>query len=565
MLGYDLAVLARPDGERRMANVRKLMRMARSFEEAEGRDLRGFLDHLDDRAAAAEGEAAVAAEGREVVRIMTVHAAKGLEFPVVAFADLGRRLLDGAFPPVLRVGRSEPGGLVLDEIEAEEEEAAAAAQRVGVRMARLGAKRRPIYDYQRLQDEADEEGEREGLRLAHVAVTRAARHLILSGRVVPSALKKGDVKHGTPVLERLLGAWGIELPAADDEEPDTEGGIDESEIEIAAPEPRPGLEAEPFEPARLAIRIARPGPAWAAAVRREVPVPPGPAERAIETPLLGAIESEPPAAAPAHLSYTAISEYERCGLRFYLERVLGLPRDDLFPGSGASEGAVQLGNAVHELLERSGGAGWAAPDPERVVEALRRNGCGAGPPQVEEIGALLGAWLEGPTLAALRGEEAAVRPELPFGLAVGGTVVRGAIDLIAERSGKPPLVVDYKTNRLDATTPEQIVASEYEPQRDIYALAAAAGTGAETVETAYAFLRSDEPPVTKAYDGAELERARERIESLVARVRGGEFHATEPGERVCTACPGRLRLCPRWKRDDDGELVPAPGDDARTA
>ena len=42
--GYDLAVLARSGGERRLANLRKLMRLARDYERAEGRDLRGFLD-----------------------------------------------------------------------------------------------------------------------------------------------------------------------------------------------------------------------------------------------------------------------------------------------------------------------------------------------------------------------------------------------------------------------------------------------------------------------------------------------------------------------------------------
>ena len=41
--GYDLAVLARPGGDRRLANLRKLMRLAREYERAEGRDLRGFL------------------------------------------------------------------------------------------------------------------------------------------------------------------------------------------------------------------------------------------------------------------------------------------------------------------------------------------------------------------------------------------------------------------------------------------------------------------------------------------------------------------------------------------
>ena len=42
--GYDLAILARAGGERRLANLRKLMRLAREYEHAEGRDLRGFLD-----------------------------------------------------------------------------------------------------------------------------------------------------------------------------------------------------------------------------------------------------------------------------------------------------------------------------------------------------------------------------------------------------------------------------------------------------------------------------------------------------------------------------------------
>ena len=42
--GYDLAVLARTGGERRLANLRKLMRLARDYERAEGPDLRGFVD-----------------------------------------------------------------------------------------------------------------------------------------------------------------------------------------------------------------------------------------------------------------------------------------------------------------------------------------------------------------------------------------------------------------------------------------------------------------------------------------------------------------------------------------
>ena len=90
--GYDLAILARAGGDRRLANLRKLMRLAREYERAEGRDLRGFLAYAvgQDLAEAREGEAALESEGLDAVRLMTIHRAKGLEFPVVCVADLGR-------------------------------------------------------------------------------------------------------------------------------------------------------------------------------------------------------------------------------------------------------------------------------------------------------------------------------------------------------------------------------------------------------------------------------------------------------------------------------------------
>ena len=75
-----------------MANVRKLMRMAREYEAEEGRDLRGFIDTLAERDAAQprEGEAPLEAEALDAVRLMTIHRAKGLEFPVVCVGDLGK-------------------------------------------------------------------------------------------------------------------------------------------------------------------------------------------------------------------------------------------------------------------------------------------------------------------------------------------------------------------------------------------------------------------------------------------------------------------------------------------
>ncbi len=81
--GYDVCLLASPEGKRRFANVRKLMRMADEFEALEGPDLAGFVDllqsmgDLSDR----EGSAPTLAEGEDVVRVMTSPSGQGAGVP----------------------------------------------------------------------------------------------------------------------------------------------------------------------------------------------------------------------------------------------------------------------------------------------------------------------------------------------------------------------------------------------------------------------------------------------------------------------------------------------------
>ncbi|HLX36192.1 MAG TPA: UvrD-helicase domain-containing protein [Candidatus Binataceae bacterium] len=79
-----------PTGEQALANVMRLMDMARRYEARGGAtSFRGFVDELEERAERDEAsEVPVVEDGTEGVRIMTVHRAKGLEFPVVILADL---------------------------------------------------------------------------------------------------------------------------------------------------------------------------------------------------------------------------------------------------------------------------------------------------------------------------------------------------------------------------------------------------------------------------------------------------------------------------------------------
>jgi ATP-dependent exoDNAse (exonuclease V) beta subunit len=523
--GYDLAVLLRPAGEARFANVRKLMRLAAEFEAREGRDLRGLLDFLTARAESdAEGQAATAAEGHDGVRIMTVHNAKGLEFDVVAVPDLSRSLLAGARPPLLALGREQP-------------------PRVGMQLRRLGSGSVNLYDYGELIEEARERDSEEGLRLFHVAATRARERLILSGVVKPEPGR--ETKASTPVIERLVAALGVERDA-------------DATVAVPPPEPRPGLD-ERFGPSALAVLVNLPSPERArelTATRRDAagarPLGAGP------PPL---VERRPPVVPSRPLSYTAISAYEECPYRFYMERVLGLgsaERESSRAGAGASEAAAEepvvpsareertaQGAAVHALLEWSQANGWQEP----AAELARRHAVAAGlDPEASDPEALLAPvrrWL-GSALAQRIGAAATrVRAEVPILLGVGDTVLRGSIDLLVEREGAPPLVVDYKTDRLDGSTPEQH-AARYDTQRSIYALAVAAALGVPEVEVAYVFLERPEEPASSRLDQAEMEAGRERLEQAIARIGRGEFPVAPVEQRswgLCRGCPALRGLC----------------------
>jgi ATP-dependent helicase/nuclease subunit A len=85
--------LLRPGGNQILANVARVGDLARTFEATGGVSFRGFVEELTAQAEKEEAsEAPVLEEDSDGVRLMTVHGAKGLEFPVVILADLTANL-----------------------------------------------------------------------------------------------------------------------------------------------------------------------------------------------------------------------------------------------------------------------------------------------------------------------------------------------------------------------------------------------------------------------------------------------------------------------------------------
>ena len=143
----------RPAGHQVLANVQRILDLARSFEMRGGLSFRGFVERLDEEAQRpGSGEAPVLEEGAEGVRMMTVHAAKGLEFPVVMPVDLTTN----------PTGRDP--SLYLDARKK------LCAQRL------LGASPWELQEHGDLELERDRA---ESVRLAYVAATRARDLLVV--------------------------------------------------------------------------------------------------------------------------------------------------------------------------------------------------------------------------------------------------------------------------------------------------------------------------------------------------------------------------------------------------
>jgi ATP-dependent exoDNAse (exonuclease V) beta subunit len=509
---YDLAILARWDGHRRFANLRKLARLARAYEALRGADLEGFVRFVRDQDAlgAKELEAVAEEEGAGAVRLLTIHAAKGLEFKVVIVADAGR---DTGGPPSA------------DEI------VALSDGRFGFRMVHpTRGDREPVFDYDEVNEARARQERAERLRLYYVAMTRAIDRLIVSGAIDPGRPSDRETPIGW-VLDRLDA--GAELEAAGAGRPlELVRGDARLLIRVDRFDPEAHREAEPAAPAvvtetgQLALFAELPeGPPPVAPVLPPLPEP-----------------AEPPQHEARRLSYSALALFDRCSYRYWAERVAGMrPRNGGRPAPGDAGGlaATEVGDAVHRLLEHVDLARPAPPAPASLELAVRSWYPTVTDGELARIAAFVDTYC-GSELARRIAALPAARPERPFAFEHDGVLLHGRLDVLW-RDGDRALVLDYKTNALGETDAAEVVEREYRLQRLVYALACLRD-GAEEVEVVYHFLESPAAVVSATFTAGDRPGLEAELSAAISRIRRGVFVPT-PSELACADCPALDLVC----------------------
>jgi hypothetical protein len=265
------------------------------------------------------------------------------------------------------------------------------------------------------------------------------------------------------------------------------------------------------------------------------------------------------AALPPTLSYTSMTLLERCGYRYYLERVLRMPEQ---PAEGGSEtgglDARDRGVLVHRLLEMHDFAAGGAPEDGRVATVAAELGIATSADERAEVSALIDGALRAP-MAARIASSRRLRREHPFafGLGEGAPLVNGVFDLLCDEADGTALLVDYKSDRLaPGTETKALVARDYGVQRLLYALAVLR-EGALVVDVVHWFLERPDEPAVARYTLSERAGLEDQLARRLGALRAQPFAVSaEPHRALCLTCPGRGGLC-SWSEEETMREEPA--------
>lgn len=493
---------ALPGGEHRVAMLQALEDFADEFAAAGRSGVSEFVEHLDSLDAEGLRPASATAMADDVVRIMTVHASKGLEFPIVLMLNCGAQFS--------RRPRGNP-------VRADERMGIGLSFYDYPRRAELATAAHPILKRRAAARDLDEE-----LRLLYVAATRAREKLIFIGHGAADRWSAWQSRGASaaarpPLIERLTASspldWLMMGAACSDPHSDLTYVVMPPGASAAPALARRDAGAEEANDARPPVSesagsvLSESDADWVASSMRYI--------RA----RIDSAGSRRPAALSVSTLKDETDQADRPHRWIDAAAELKLPA---FVAPPTPDGRDR-GTATHRYFQFADHA--AARDAcairierDRLAQSGRIAPGAAGLIDVDEL-----AWFSETPL----GRECAAaanhcRREVPFVYALpaidGGepTLVRGVIDCILERDDGLALI-DYKTDRPVNAEDLALRVARYEMQIRFYALAAAS-IFQRPVRSAQLVFLSGRRVIDVAVGPAELERLLAQIDAVLRQM-----------------------------------------------
>jgi ATP-dependent helicase/nuclease subunit A len=476
--GYDAALLLEFLGSRKVANLRKLIEQAATFDQGEAFTLKDYVDRLNTSVLEETEEefATTQPESGDVIRLMSVHQSKGLEFPVVFVADINRKPRGSTQTAYLH---PEWGALL------------SIPREFGVERDNLALRMLKLQE-----QSADEE---ESLRLFYVATTRAADHLVLSAGFdddlkpvsrwmrlldeqfqLDTGLPKGD-----PTLGLMAGATGrTEIPQV-----------------LRHHQPPPGRKV-------AGTRDHLPLADLLESVRQAAPQPLPVAARVIP----------PDSSVPGLYSVSLLEEIDA-----RLSPIATVAHSSGH-GSGEGETAGAIGDALHHLLEALDYThldDWR-PGLEAALAAERKLVDAAVWPTIEQTLEQFAGSDMARRLSQARHRFAELDFTLPWPLETDADhtdLVTGQIDLLYGDDATGWHVRDFKTGNYVRDVSDADILAPYTFQLGVYALAAERWLGQPVRSIGLILVRPTVREVLWTLDDAARHQITERLSQVLAAVR----------------------------------------------
>jgi DNA helicase II / ATP-dependent DNA helicase PcrA len=448
--GYRRELTARPDFDSHLAllNLGKLVELARQFQD-DSSSLDAFVEYVRYALESGGEEADVLAvdEASDAVKVMTVHQAKGLEFPVVFIPGLAERLF-----PDPRLDDPDRWDQFPEQLKAHNSVGATCIRPASLDLTAIADKKQLKAALDERKECLRAEALDEERRLFYVALTRAQRALFLSRARWYGANTRARVPS---LFWDEVVATGLSEPLGEESDPGFNPKLQGSQPS--------GNGSGALRPESLARLILAPdhGASWIAQIASAHPEEWSRKRAEVEAAVSSFTQSHrlplsPSPAPPVAVSCSGLIQYDRC------PRLYRYCYVDRLPQRPAPWAAV--GTEVHRLIEEmsraqehppAGTEDEHDPDPDEREHPHHEGHA----PGIQDL------------LAVYRGspfsQRNATRVEEPFLLTLGGNALRGRMDRLDQLPDGSWHLADFKVSRYHG----QLLRRQH-LQMQLYALAA---------------------------------------------------------------------------------------------